>query len=50
MPVSDAELVNFRSEKQIIDLWSAALAWELAAADWLLNVKIEVMEPEPVHR
>ena len=40
MPAHDWSLANFKKTRIDIDLASAALAWELATADWLLGDKL----------
>ena len=40
LPAHDRDLGDFRGEKITIDLWSSALAWNLATTDWLLGEKL----------
>ena len=41
MPAHDGNLANFHGKAADIDLASAALAWELASADWLLGARLD---------
>ena len=50
LPSHDRDLGNFRGEKITIDLWSSALAWELATADWLLGDKLSAATRQEIRR